>query len=125
MDYILSLLTFFLGLILGHWLAIGRDKRKEFNDNAVVLNSKLYDCIERDNTYFLPTTKELRLFTSYVPLYRRWIYEKRVKQLSESLQNDEKATVYDPIEETTITDSGYVSLTYIYIKKLQWHLRRI
>jgi hypothetical protein len=52
MDYILSLLTFFLGLILGHWLAIGRDKRKEFNDNAVVLNSKLYDCIERDNTYF-------------------------------------------------------------------------
>jgi len=28
---LVSLLTFFLGLILGHWLAIVRDKRKEFN----------------------------------------------------------------------------------------------
>ena len=25
-------LTFFLGLILGHWLTLGRDKRKEFNE---------------------------------------------------------------------------------------------
>lgn len=27
-----SALSFFLGLILGHWLALGRDKRKELND---------------------------------------------------------------------------------------------
>lgn len=28
----ISLITFFLGLFLGHWLTLGRDRRKEFND---------------------------------------------------------------------------------------------
>src|SRR5690606_31163438 len=29
---LVSFLTFLLGLLLGNWLAIGRDKRKEFNE---------------------------------------------------------------------------------------------
>jgi hypothetical protein len=32
---IFSILTFLIGLLVGNWLSIGRDKRKEFNDIAV------------------------------------------------------------------------------------------
>ena len=31
---IISLVTFAAGLVIGHWLVIGRDKRKEFNEAA-------------------------------------------------------------------------------------------
>ena len=40
---IISLLTFFTGLILGNWLSVGRDKRKEFNVAADVLDKILTD----------------------------------------------------------------------------------
>ena len=36
-----AVLSFGLGIFFGHWLAKGRDKRKEFNDIADVVRSKL------------------------------------------------------------------------------------
>lgn len=34
MEIILNIILFLAGLVLGNWLAIGRDKRKEFNQIA-------------------------------------------------------------------------------------------
>jgi len=34
-----SALSFFLGLLIGHWLALGRDKRKELNELGAPLRS--------------------------------------------------------------------------------------
>jgi len=34
MEIIVNIILFFAGLTLGNWLAIGRDKRKEFNEVA-------------------------------------------------------------------------------------------
>jgi hypothetical protein len=48
-NQLISVLTFLLGLVLGHWLAIGRDKRKEFNAAA-----------ERFYAHFLSTIQLLR-----------------------------------------------------------------
>lgn len=125
MDYTLSLLTFFLGLGLGHWLAIGRDKRKEFNDKAVELNSKIYDYIEQENNYFLPSMKELTLFTSYIPLYRRWLYKKLLKRLDDSLSLDGKSCVYSPSYGIQTVIPDYESKTKVLVNKLIWHLERI
>ena len=43
---VVSVVTFVLGLLLGHRLAIGRDKRKEFNEAALPIRGWL---IEQDN----------------------------------------------------------------------------
>jgi hypothetical protein len=36
-PYYFSLLTFFIGVLWGNWLAISRDKRKEFNGAADIV----------------------------------------------------------------------------------------
>lgn len=43
---IVGLLTFLLGLILGHRLSLGRDKRKEFNEIATPIRANLLKQIE-------------------------------------------------------------------------------
>ena len=45
----ISVLTFLLGLVLGHWLAVVRDRRKELNNAA-----------ERFRSAFLPSIQLLR-----------------------------------------------------------------
>jgi len=58
-DYgpIISLITFALGLLLGNWMAIGRDKRKEFNEVAEPMAEALmqvrgFPCIDNTLDFF-------------------------------------------------------------------------
>jgi hypothetical protein len=125
MDYLLSLLTFFMGLGIGHWLALGRDKRKEFNEQATDLYSKIYDYIEKDNDYFLPSIKELRMFISYVPFHKRWLFKMSLEKFSDSLQNDKNSKTFDPIKGTVTVHPEYVSQTKVLAHKLCNHLKRI
>ncbi|MFO7970460.1 MAG: hypothetical protein R6U40_01775 [Desulfobacterales bacterium] len=40
-DLIIKILIFLFGMVIGNWLAIGRDKRKEFNEIADAVYSAL------------------------------------------------------------------------------------
>jgi len=120
----LSWLTFFLGLGLGHWLALGRDKRKEFNDKAIELHSKLYDYIKHENNSFLPSNKELDLFASYVPLYKRYRYKYHVKLFDNSVKSDSSSFSYDPRTGVTTIKSGYESQTKKLANKLLKYVER-
>lgn len=39
----IPVLTFFLGLVLGHWLSLGRDRRKEYNDALEPVRALILD----------------------------------------------------------------------------------
>lgn len=81
---LLSLLTFFLGLILGHWLAIGRDKRKEFNEAVIPVRAWLLREKEAPNPYSrLPSEEELDLFIHYLRPWQRIAFLKHLKSYKE------------------------------------------
>jgi hypothetical protein len=56
-PYLLSLLTFFFGLFLGHRLTLWRDRRKEFNDIAQPIRDVLLKEIENPTPYSVGPSK--------------------------------------------------------------------
>jgi len=46
-SILISTVTFLLGLLIGHRLALGRDKRKEFNDCAEQFRSVFLEAVHR------------------------------------------------------------------------------
>jgi len=70
---LISSFTFLLGFIISNWLAIGRDKRKEFNEAAAPIRGwllKAKDC-PHPNTRS-PSEQEFDRFVHYLwPLQRR------------------------------------------------------
>lgn len=71
-PYLLSLFTFFAGLLLGNRLAIGRDKRKEFNNVAQPIRAWLLDEIENPSPYNKRLTPiEIDPFVNCLPVWKR------------------------------------------------------
>lgn len=61
---LLCLLTFFLGVGLGHWLSLGRDKRKEFNDAARPIRKFLLEATEYPSPFHTaPSRSEVDAFS--------------------------------------------------------------
>jgi hypothetical protein len=44
---LLSGLAFFAGILLGNWIAIGRDKRNEYNQAVIPLRERLLEDVRR------------------------------------------------------------------------------
>lgn len=77
---LLSILTFLLGLLLGNWLAIGRDKRKEFNEAASPIRGWLIKEKDAPNPYSAcPSAQE---FDHFVQCLRHWEKSAFVQRLS-------------------------------------------
>lgn len=66
-----GLLTFFLGLLLGNWLAIGRDKRKEFNAAVAPIREWLLKQNETITDASPPSNLELDTLMSCLGWWRR------------------------------------------------------
>lgn len=76
---LISVLSFLLGLILGHWLAIGRDKRKEFNEAAAPIRGWLLGAKDSPNPYMQwPSEQELDRFSHYLWPWQRSAFNKRL-----------------------------------------------
>lgn len=77
---VLALVTFVIGLYVGNKQAIGRDKRKEFNDlseNAFIVLNKQLESLKHGLPG--PTVDDFLLISSRIPLYKRWLFRRHVK----------------------------------------------
>ena len=80
-SMLISFLTFLLGLLLGNWLAIGRDKRKEFNVAATPVRGWLLKAKDSPSPYGpWPTDQEIDRFVHYLSPWRRSSFAKHLSQ---------------------------------------------
>lgn len=96
---LLGLLTFFIGLGLGHWLALGRDKRREFNDAALPIREWLLSQIQRPSPMSrFPADIDIDLFIQCLPIWKRRgfssAYEKQKQEREKAISRDSVGGVF-------------------------------
>jgi len=71
-SVLVSLVAFFVGLFVGNRLAIGRDKRKEFNEAAQPIRAWLLMEVEWPSPYSpRPNVVQIDAFLSYLSFWKR------------------------------------------------------
>lgn len=123
MEY-LSILTFLLGLILGNRLAIGRDKRKEFNEVAYPVYKKISIYLENSNSAELPKYTELECLSNFMPIWQRYRYQRILLAYKKNLSDLVLSSKYDPINEIATCDLNAKSLVGKNLELLKKHARR-
>lgn len=88
-----GLLTFFVGLGFGHWLALGRDKRQEFNEAALPIREWLLCEIKSPSPMaHSPSDIELDIFIQCLPVWKRRgfrsAYEEQKQERKNALTRD-------------------------------------
>ena len=92
-SVIVGLITFFLGLILGHRLTLGRDKRKEFNVIVIPIRGYLMD-VKHDPrpVHKTPSKMEIDRFIRELPFWRRKTFNLKwnqyIKEAGEDIGRD-------------------------------------
>jgi hypothetical protein len=119
---ILSLITFVVGLVVGNKQAIGRDKRKEFNevsqDAFVALDKQLraLDAGSQGNS-----VGDLLLVESYFPICKRMLFRMRCKQYKNACQG---VSEYDVQTSAVSVDPKKLKHLAKCTRKLKSYLRR-
>ena len=84
---LLSVVTFLIGLIVGNKQAIGRDRRKEFNEvseNAFVMLNKQLALIAAGSEG--ESAGDFLLIEAYIPVYERSLFRMHVRRYRAALQ---------------------------------------
>lgn len=99
---LVSLLTFFVGLLLGNWLAIGRDKRKEFNEAAAPIRGWLIGEKDAPGPHGnRPSNQEVDRFVHYLWRCKRSSF---LAHLSTYRALDHAMTVHNSFGEISYSD---------------------
>lgn len=88
---LLNLLTFFLGLLLGNWLAIGRDRRREFNEAVLPIRKWLLTDVDSPSPYTQwPSAIEIDTFTACLPAWKRSGFRKAIERHRAAHENQSR-----------------------------------
>ncbi|HHI5559336.1 TPA: hypothetical protein ACPVZM_002968 [Vibrio parahaemolyticus] len=107
-----------VGSLLGHRFSLDRDKRKEKIELAQNLYNQILDFIESGNSDSLPSTRELKLYSLYIPLLKRNKFLALITEFKLELKRDNEAIIKDPINGDRVK-SGYESKTKSLATKIQ------
>lgn len=103
---LLSILTFLLGLLLGNWLAIGRDKRKEFNEAAAPIRGWLIKEKDAPNPYSAcPSAQE---FDCFIQCLRPWEKAGFMQRLSRYRSLHASAQTHDAIGQVFYSNDSEI-----------------
>lgn len=123
-DYptIFSLITFITGLIVGNKQALGRDKRKEFNEMSqpafAALNKQLTAIA---NGRQGESVGDLLFIESYTPLYKRACFRRHLNQYRDAHQG---VSIYDFNTSSVSLDTKKLAHLATCARKLSPYLRR-
>jgi hypothetical protein len=94
---LVSLLTFFLGLGLGNRLAIGRDRRKEFNEAAKPIRAWLLSEVNTPSPYSEPPSdSDIDHFAHCLPMWKKGCFVRKWENLKK-LRSNSKSDLYGQI----------------------------
>ena len=116
-SVLVSLFTFFLGLLIGNWQAIGRDKRKEFNELTDALFVDLTKRISANEVYSgdIDTVR----ISTYLFFIQRYFFKRNVKQ-----QRDLINQVGTYVDGEVIFDLKKLARIIKYQKRILRYLKR-
>lgn len=98
-DLLINFLTFLLGLLLGNWLAIGRDRRREFNEAAQPLREWLLSEIDSPSAYReRPSPIEIDTFVSCLSWWRRGRFRAALERQDQVRRAAEKQSSYGEVQ---------------------------
>jgi hypothetical protein len=113
-----GLLTFFLGLLLGNWLALGREKRKEFNEAVAPVRSWLLMQRDELSPYNkIPSRDELDLFVHHLSPWQRSSFRRNLENYRAACQRamyqDEAGQVWYRDDVPELRDGLACLLKYV------------
>jgi len=119
---LLSLGTFLIGLYVGNKQAIGRDKRKEFNEISQPAFTELSKQIEQLKVGVQgQSVDDFLLIYSYIPFYKRWLFRKHVNKYKKAQKG---LSTYDPKKGTVIINQEKMAQLASAAKALLCYLKR-
>ena len=72
MAYAVPFLTLLIGILLGHWIALGRDRRQELNQAALPVRTWIVAELNGPSPYSAaPSAIEIDIFVQRLPWHRR------------------------------------------------------
>lgn len=99
-------LGFLVGLLLGNWLALGREKRREFNDAALPIPKWLLGEIQTPSPVSRPPADiEFDLFIQCLPIWKRRSFSRAYENQK---QEREKAIARNSVGGIFYSEAGFI-----------------